>query len=225
MLTVIGCRDEAVISLPPGLQRLVEESGRQLALGGLDDAALSALSVAVRREGLTGPAARRLGRHTDGNPLHAVALLQELGTDQLEGHPGESLPAPRSFAKLVAGRMVRCSSETRALVAAMAVLGRHCRLDHATEVSGVNDALACLDEASTARLLSVWQPGEDVVFAHWLVRAAVYFDLSASHRSRLHARAAEVVDTEDEVLHHRVAASASGDAALASEAATLAVGE
>lgn len=221
VVTVLGCRDELVADLPSSLGRMIADDGRQLTLGGLSDNALVTLGEALGRGRLSPLASRRLGRHTAGNPLHAAALLQELDADQLERRPGASLPAPRSFANLVTARLAGCSPDARELVTAMAVLGIHCRLGHAAEVAGVSDPVASLDEAIGARLVTTSAPGDEVAFDHWLTRAAVYFDLSPGRRSRLHARAAGVVDTEDAALHHRVAASAAGDARLAEEAADI----
>lgn len=221
VVTVLGCRDEAVAHLPVSLARMIADDGQQLTLGGLSDDALVTLSEALGRGRLSPLASRRLGRHTAGNPLHASALLQELDAEQLERRPGASLPAPRSFANLVTARLAGCSPDTRDLVTAMAVLGIHCRLGHAAEVAGVGEPFGCLDEAMSARLVIASSPDDEVAFDHWLTRAAVYFDLSPGRRSRLHARAADVVGTEDAALHHRMAAGIAGDTQLAGEAADV----
>lgn len=137
---------------------------------------------------LSAPAARRLHLHTEGNPLYAGALIHKLDKGQLQRRPAVSLPALRSFANLVTARLVRCSPDTRELVTAMAVLGFHCRIRDAAEISGVADPLRCVDEAIDAQLLSIPAPGdEEARFVHWLARAAVYFDLSPGRRSRLHS--------------------------------------
>ena len=200
---------------------MIADEGRQLILSGLSDDALVTLGEALGRGRLSPLASRRLGRHTAGNPLHAAALLQELDAEQLERRPGASLPAPRSFGNLVTARLAGCSPDARELVTAMAVLGLHCRFSHAAEVAQVRDPVSCLDEAIGARLVVASPSDDEVAFDHWLTRAAVYFDLSPGRRSRLHARAAEVVGTQDASLQHRVAASAAGDDQLAEEATAI----
>ncbi len=220
VITVLGCRQEAIDHLPASLGRMIADSGRRVALDGLDDDALVALTAALGGGRLSASAARRLHLHTEGNPLYAGALIHELDEGQLQRRPAVSLPAPRSFANLVTARLVRCSPDTRELVTAMAVLGFHCRIRDAADISGVADPLRCVDEAIDAQLLSIPAPGEEEArFVHWLVRAAVYFDLSPGRRSRLHILAAGVAGTEDAVLAHRVAASPGDDPELAAEAA------
>ena len=83
------------------------------------------------------------------------------------------------------------------------------------------DPLGGLDEAVKAGLLSevLSDTGHDVVFAHELVRAAVYADLSPARRHALHRAAAAKLDG-DIALQHRIAAAVGPDTELATELAT-----
>lgn len=222
VLTVLTCRADAVDQLSPGLLRLVADEGGQLALGGLDEDELVKLAAALGCGPLSSAAARRLGRHTEGNPLYATALLHEVGQPMLEATPGALMPAPRTYAALVRGRMDRCSAPTRDLVMAAAVLGQRSRLALVVRLAAVEAPGPHLDEAVTAGLLELDVARGEVCFPHRLVRVAVHDGLSASRRSQLHAGAAELVDDEELSLRHRVAASLGADAELAEHAAAIA---
>lgn len=214
VVAVFAARDGSP-GLPDGLRRLAGgERGVSLRLGGLTPAELSELATAVTGRPLSRRAAEHLRAHTGGNPLHARALLEELGEEGLEG-AGTILPAPRSFATVVVDRLAGCSPDTVNLVQAAAVMGQRSPLSAATAVAGVADPAAALDEAVAAQLLELCPPRQ-VAFVHPLVRAAVYHDLGPSRRSALHARAAAALDGPP-ALFHRVEAALVEDADLAAE--------
>ncbi|MFD1543057.1 hypothetical protein, partial [Nonomuraea guangzhouensis] len=87
-------------------------------LGGLSAAELAGLTP----DPLSERAARRLREHTSGNPLYARELLATLAPTTL-ADPGARLPAPEGYARSFTRRLRACGAETRALVAACAVLG------------------------------------------------------------------------------------------------------
>jgi len=164
-------------------RRLAGERGRHLHLSGLGVDDLVALGEAIDGARLSHRATRRLWEHTEGHPLHARSLLEELDPEALEAFPGP-LPAPRSFAGLVLSRLAGCSESAETLVTSAAVLGRRSRLSHALSLAGVDDPVAALSEAVDAGLLSEvgTGPGRGVTFSHPLVHAAVYGDLSPARR-------------------------------------------
>jgi hypothetical protein len=222
VLIVVVCRQDALEQLPPGLARLVADNGRHVTLDGLRSDDLVQLSASLGPSELTRRAAERLGKHTGGNPLHAITLINELDTDALESSVDSVLPAPRSFSSLIVARVGRCTHDTRALLCAAAVLGQHAAVTTVTQLAGLTDPSLSLDEAVTAGLLSVPPPSHNVTFVHPLIRAAIYHDLPPGTRSRLHAHAAELFDDESTVLRHRIAASTGADTKLAHAAADLA---
>ncbi|MGH8897371.1 MAG: helix-turn-helix transcriptional regulator [Egibacteraceae bacterium] len=225
VLCIAVARDDAT-SLPEGLRRLVD-SGRGLAvrLGGLDATALTALAATVGVRALDPRAVERLREHTDGNPLYARALLEQLDSDVL-WHGEGPLPAPSSFSMIVLSRVAGCSVETERLVTAAAVLGRRCPLGVVARMAELDDPLPALEEAVRANLLEApHAPGaQSVVFPHPLVRAAVYHDLGPARRAHLHARAAELLDLPAS-LEHRAAAAVEPDPALSAQLEAYASGE
>lgn len=226
VLALLAVRRELLHRLPPGLMGLADSRrGVRLALGGLPPAELSELAWLLDHGQLSEVAVERLRRHTDGNPLHARALLEELSTDELEaGGEDAFLPAPRAFAALVLDRLADCPPEAEGLVAAAAVMGMSCPLRVAARLADVNDPLSALQTAVDANLLMArrGEGGYEVRFPHVLVRAAVYHHhLGPARAASLHRRAAALVDDEAASLRHRAAAS-EPDTTLADEAAAFA---
>ena len=218
-LVLIVVRDELEPALPEGLRRLVRDHGAILRMAGLDAEDLRELAEAMGIETVSSRAAQRLYDHTQGNPLHARALLEELPTDTWRSD-ALPLPSPRSFSLLVLYRCAACSPETQRLVEAASVLGLRCSLATATRLAGVEEPLPALEEASRAGLLQPRDalPGRwEMAFPHPLVQAAIYHDLAPSRRAALHAAAAELAEDEAASLRHRVAAAPTVDAQLAQD--------
>ena len=215
VLLVLIVRDDVWDDLPEGLRKLIAGSGgTRMRLGPLSAGELRDLASA---EGVTlsASAAEQLCDHTAGHPLYARALLEELPHEAWES--GRTLPAPRSFAALVARQLAACAPHTRRLVEATAILGRHTELALAARVAELNEPLAPLDQVEVAGLLRlIREPSGDVVaFPHPLVHAAAYHEIEPAKRAALHLRAAELVDGEGEALRHRVAGSPAPNPELA----------
>ena len=133
---------------------------------------------------------------TGGNPFYLAELLREL---QLRGAGSTADDAvalrsiaPRniSFALLFRGAS---ADDAMALARAIAVLGDGVRLADAAAVAGLRRASA----AGAADALvhdAVLAPGPELVFAHPIVRAAVYAEVGPHERARAHARAARLLD-------------------------------
>lgn len=208
----------ATSDLPDGLVRLTDTSaGTLLRLEGLSIDETRQLARRHAGLDLNVTAATRLQEHTAGNPLHALALLNELSPDTWR-QPAGPLPAPRSYALLVLARLHSCTPETAELVTAAAVLGQRCRLADAASLGGVAHPADALQEAAQAGMLE--SAGTDLIaFPHGLVRAAIYHHLGPPRRSQLHRAAAELdgVDARSAALDHRIAAALVPDATLAAE--------
>jgi len=214
VLALLSARDDSLASLPPSLHRLLSgEIGIELGLGGLSPPELGELAASLGIDRLPAAAVERVAEHTDGNPLHTLALLAELPSSALLF---EDLPAPRAFGGMVVARLASCSPDAEALVAAASVLGLRCPLGLAARVGRVAEPLVAIDVAVEAGLLETRATATTtiVAFTHPLVRAAVYHDLAPSRRAALHAVAAELVDDEGAALRHRVAATPGEDADL-----------
>ena len=181
----------------------------------------SALAELVRTRagiGLTARAAERLHAHTGGNPLETVTLVDELDPVTLIAGLGP-LPAPRSYASMVLGRMSACSPEAEQLVAAVAVAG-------ALELDGLARMTASAEladaavggRASTGSWTSRCEAGGRVVdVAHPLIRAAVLDDLPPGRLAELHAAAAATVDDPDRAFRHELRAHLGRHPELAAE--------
>jgi DNA-binding CsgD family transcriptional regulator len=219
VIAVLVTREPADPRLPEGLRRVFAcENAIRLRLGKLEPDDLRALADQLGIRALSPRAARQLCEHTQGNPLHARALLEEVPPERWPDRGGP-LPAPRSFAMLVLARVAACPSAVRRLVIAAAVLGGPCSLSDAGRLAGIDRPLPCLEQAITRRLLQerAGDTKRAVDFPHPLVRAAVYHSLGPASRVDWHARAATLVDDEAARLRHRAAAAGEKDAALAAE--------
>jgi DNA-binding CsgD family transcriptional regulator len=225
VLTLLAVREDAGAEQPDALRRLVSgHLGSVLRLRGLDEQDLRDLAAELGVEGFEMAAAQRLRYGTQGNPLHAKALLEEFPPG--EWGPAE-LPPPRSFRLLVADRYAGRSAATRRLIDAAAVLGPHCPLPLAATLAEVEQPLPAVDEAARAELLQLSEAQQpwSLSFPHPLVRAAVYDGLGPARRHVLHLAAAELVGDTATALRHRVAAAVEPEERLATDLTAFADAE
>ena len=153
LLTLVTVRDEDVADLPESLTRLLNrQASTVLRLRGLDEQDLTDLAAALGVEHLGSGEARRLRYGTQGNPLHARALLEEFPPSDW-GPDNDLLPSPRSFRRLVQDRYESCSATTRRLVDAAAVVGPHVSLQVAATLADLEDVFPAIDEAVNRELL------------------------------------------------------------------------
>ncbi|MBK3565430.1 AAA family ATPase [Streptomyces sp. MBT62] len=224
VLTLLAARDTVDPRLPAGLRRvLAEDSTLKLTLDGLGVDELAEFGRALGTAPLSRRAATRLQAHTHGNPLHTRALLDQVPRDVLAASDA-TLPAPRSYARLVNDGLAACTFPAQRLVAAASVLGMSSPLHKAARVGEVATPLDALEEAVAAGLLAE-EPAVDLpraTFAHPLQRAAVYQGLGPRRRSHLHEAAARLADEPAEALRHRARAAVQPDAGLADELAAYA---
>ena len=222
VLAVFGSRTDGVDDLPESLTRLVAgHLGAMVRLDGFDEQELRDLAGALGVDDLSVSAARRLRLGTQGNPLHARALLEEFPVSQwpVNRQDDSLLPPPRSFRHVVGRRYDDCGPVTRALLDAVAVLGLAAPVADAAALAGVAEPVAAIDEATEHGLLRVGRLAGpwSVEFSHPLVRAAVYDALGPARRHGLHTAAAAMGHDEVAVLRHRVAAATGPDEDLAAD--------
>ena len=219
VLVILTGRPEATSQLGEGWARFINGDRRSsvLTLGGLDFAELGTLCQRLGRAELSERTVGRLAGHTGGNPLLARALLDELTDEELRA-TGGFFRAPRSLAGLILPRLAALPRPARDLVVAASVLGERAALADAAGLAGAADPAAALDKAERAGLLVEQDTpsGRAISFPHLLIRQAVYHDLGAKRRRRLHLCAAAIVGGQD-ALGHRVAAAAGPDAELAAD--------
>lgn len=210
VLVVLTCREPDL--LPADVRRSLSAYGAALALSGLGADDLDALAGGL----LPSSVLERLQAQTEGNPLHARALLEEYGAALRDAVEDRPLPVPRSYAEVVLAQLAALPPETVRVVRAAAVLGLRGPVARVAAVAGTDPDDLCPAVAAAADLLGV--AVGTVSFRHPLVQAAVYHDVPGAELAALHRRAASVTDGLESV-GHRVAASPAGDPVLAGEVA------
>ncbi len=230
---VVGCyRDtEAGPALAEALPELARApTVRRVSLKGLSRSATSRLLELTAGRAPSEELAARVHEETDGNPLFAGELGRLIASEgRIEG--ADKLPVPEGVRETIARRLERVSEPcTRALRLA-SVLGREFDLDALEWVSGLEqEALfAALEEAIAVRLVGELPDGRARLrFAHMLIRDAVYEDLPATRRLRLHREVGESLEALyagnlephlAELAHHFVRSGAPGAGKAARDAA------
>ena len=218
VLILLVVRADETGALPDGLQKLAAGgTGAHLTLDPLELGEVRELAeqlgVAISPRGV-----RRLHEHSGGSPLYTRALLTEVPAPAWDDVRA-NLPAPRSFAELIVGRMRDWPADSVRLLEGASVLGVSSSLAVAARIAAVEQPFEALTAPTAARLteLAEGRLGPELRFTHPLTRAAIYQHLSPSRRARLHTAAAAATDDEAAGLAHRVAASIGADEALAVE--------
>src|SRR4029077_3843993 len=121
VLVVLSARPHPEDTLGDAWARLLSDSERvvRVHLDGLTTDGMLELVAATGHGAIERSTAERLREHTQGNPLYARALVDELGDGRL--HAPGVLPAPRSFAQLTAVRLAGLDDDAQRLVIAGAV--------------------------------------------------------------------------------------------------------
>ena len=218
----------------------------RLALTGLDAPGVAAFIEAAAGHSLDDEEAQELPRvvwrETEGNPFFVAEVLRHLsesgaikqrdGRWVLSAAVGD-LGIPEGVRDVVGRRLSRLAESTTRVLATAAVVGLEFEPAVIERAGGVgeDDLLTALEEATLARLL-VEVPGARYRFAHALVRATLYDELTGARRVALHRRVAEAIESLhggalDNYLpalaHHWARASApSADTARAVDYATRA---
>ena len=193
LLLALTFRDDDLTREHPFRRRLAELDGRvgvsRLDVGPLDAVATAALVQRATAAPADPQVVVELGRRAEGNPLFIKAILAD-------GGPG----VPASLRDLLLTRVRSLPEDARRLARAASVGGTRIDLPLLTAVVGptgltglteerFDDALRALIEANV-----IDQRGDQLVFHHALIRAAVYEELLPSQRARLHATSGQVID-------------------------------
>lgn len=189
---------------------------RAMHLGPLTASDITQLALHRIGVDLSAWTAQRLHEHTLGNPRSVLQLLDEIPRDQWHRWQAR-FPAPRQHATMVRRSLAACSSETRALVESVAVLGTADSLALAAALAGIDDPIRALDESHTLGLLSMREQRGVVAlsFPDPLTRAAVADEIGPARWHTLNARAATLVGDEGAALFHLVSATPTADEELA----------
>jgi predicted ATPase len=165
----------------------------EIALRGLDAAAVAALAAETIGHPVPDGLARELTERSGGNLL----FVRELARLSSAGDP-----LPAGIRDVIGQRLARLSPEVRSVLSAASVLGH----SFPAALLGVlvdlpaADVLDLLDQAGV-----VASDGPVLRFDHVLIQEVLYAQLSTAERARLHARAAVAlreVGDPDAVAHH-----------------------
>ncbi|MGH3975194.1 MAG: ATP-binding protein, partial [Pseudonocardiaceae bacterium] len=155
---------------------------------------------------------------TAGNPFFLRELCHTLADERLRSRQDLLDSArrlgPERLRDSVLVRLFQMPAAARELVRAVAVLETDAELRHAAALAGleVEEASLAADQLAAARILD---QGTPLRFAHPILRATVYRDLSDAHRGALHRRAAELLAADGQLERgavHLLATPAQGDA-------------
>jgi eukaryotic-like serine/threonine-protein kinase len=213
--------------------------GRRVRLRGLSRAELGAYMRRVAGRPPPGAVVARVHDVTAGNPLFVGEVVRalvaggDLGT--AKGRVTDPMVRiPEELRGLIRRRLAGLSTEAVSNLKVASVIGREFELGVLQRISrlGVGRLTDALAEAVTAGIVSedASAPGR-YAFSHELVREALYDDLPAARRLKLHRSIGLVLEEafrEDlephfaELAHHFTRSASLGDAALAVEYSTRA---
>jgi DNA-binding CsgD family transcriptional regulator len=158
---------------------------------------------------------------TGGNPFLIGELLDEVAARGID--PGTPAAAaalgtivPRGVANTVLLRLARIESPAGELGRALSVLGDGAQIGDAARLAQI--AGPDLEPAMTSLVSAgVIEPGGVVRFTHPILRTAIYGDLSAAERERLHCSASKILEQRGapagQIAAHLMQTEASGDVA------------
>jgi hypothetical protein len=211
--------------LAEALAALHREPGAdRLSLRGLDDLELLDLMQAVAGHEITGEGVAlrdALSAETDGNPFFVIEILRhlvEIGAiaqrDDGRWVAHVDLDAqglPVSVREVLGRRVHRLGAEATRVLASASVVGRDFDVALLGEVVDADEEelLDVLDAAAGAAVIAdvPGSPGR-FAFVHALIQRALYDNLTAARRQRLHRRTAEALETLPGKAEERVGALA-----------------
>jgi DNA-binding SARP family transcriptional activator len=224
-IMVVGCyRDSEVgADLAVALAELSRDAAVQrLALRGLGRSDTSGLLELIMGEAPADELAERVHAETQGNPLFATEIGRLLASEGSREYTHGRLPIPQGVREAIGLRVGRQSEGCRTVLTLASVIGREFDADTLEQASVLeeDELLGALEEAAAARLVGdVPGAGGRLRFSHILVRDALYFDLPAPRRLRLHRLIAETMERRyaanpephlSELAHHYLEAGSLG---------------
>ncbi|MFL5853421.1 MAG: BTAD domain-containing putative transcriptional regulator [Solirubrobacteraceae bacterium] len=199
-ILIVGCYRDTEVGpeLSETLADVAREPGMQrLALRGLSGSDTSRLLHLTMGDAPPDELAAAIHADTQGNPLFAKEIGRLLAAEGHGDGAPDGIPIPQGVLEVIGQRLARQSESCRNLLALASVVGREFDPDVIGRVAEVDeDALfAALDEAAGAGLVgAVPEASGRLRFAHILIRDALYEDLPAPRRLRLHRAVAEALE-------------------------------
>ncbi|MCU1491966.1 MAG: hypothetical protein JWM85_3371, partial [Acidimicrobiaceae bacterium] len=214
LLVVATYRDTEVGRTHPLSELLADlrqvESVERVSLRGLDQPAVAAFLEQAAGHELgeeKHELARVIQRETEGNAFFMREVVRHLietgGLVRNEGRwmmcrPIAEIGIPDGVRDVVGRRLSRLSATANQALSVAAVAGEEFELAVVERAGGLDEEtlLSALDEAVTARLVSeVAGPMLRSRFAHSLVRATLYEELTGARQAVLHRRVAEAIES------------------------------
>ena len=164
----------------------------RIRLHGLDEAAAGELIRATCTRTIDGATVRAVTERTGGNPFFIKETARLLDS---EGEAAAATEVPAGVREVLQQRIARLPATAQTVLRQASVVGTEIDAGVLGEVAGVEEHV--LLDAIDAGLLTglVTEPGPGRIrFAHALVRDTLYDGLSRLRRTRLHARAAQVME-------------------------------
>jgi DNA-binding winged helix-turn-helix (wHTH) protein/tetratricopeptide (TPR) repeat protein len=182
-----------------------EHEFEPIALGGLDQAAVTDLLGALAKHQVPTEFVEVITAETGGNPFFLrEVLLQLLEEGKIERTGGrftsrfsiQEMGIPEGVRQVMRRRLAGLSKEANRLLAAASGCAGGCRFDIMAAASGLKEreALDALDEALESQLLQATSEPEVYEFSHALLRHTVASELSPSRKARIHRRLAEEME-------------------------------
>ncbi|MEY2422182.1 MAG: hypothetical protein QOI95_2249 [Acidimicrobiaceae bacterium] len=202
----------------------------RLELSGLALADVEELIRRTTRAGAGSGVAAAVHGRTEGNPFFVGEVVRLLVSENLLAEPPDrAVRIPEGVRDVIRRRMARLPEQTAVLLTLAAVIGLEFDLGLVEEAAGLEPDLAFdVVESAVVSGLIIEDPSAPgrFRFSHGLVQEAVYEEVTALRRSRLHARIAHALerhgaanDTKGiaDLAHHYFQAARAGDAASAVE--------
>lgn len=209
---------------------------QRLLLGGFNPAE-TAQFVAAAAGPASADVAAALHEQTEGHPLYLAELVREMlqargarsagSTTERAAAPG--VRVPKGVRAVIGARLNRLSPACVSLLQHAAVIGRAFAFDLLCRLvpeSTEENTLAALEEARFASLIDESADARGYQFSHALVREALYDELPAARRMRLHQSIAAALEARYQgdltpylsaLAHHYHAAGSAADPAKALE--------
>jgi len=219
-------RDHPLVGAIGELMR--EPTTQRIALTGLEPTEVSRLIEATAERVPPAGLVAAVHKETEGNPLFVgeiVRLLAAEGRLDRSATATTRLGVPEGIRAVILRRFGHLSYECSSALQRASIIGHEFGLDILERLAGVGRAelAILLGEAETAGVVAEVSLGR-MRFAHALFREALYEELPAADRVRLHRTTAEILEAqygEDagphlaELAHHFFDAARGGDAGKA----------
>jgi len=171
----------------------------RLALRGLSAEDVQVLVERMSFPGATPQLARAIQHQTEGNPLFVHEVTRYLSEQSGAGGPSAMLAhVPEGLRDVIGKRLSGLSGPTNRLLGTAAVIGRDFRLDVVGQLATMmdDDLYIALEEAVAGGVLEDSSVGATASyrFKHALFRQALYEELIAPRRIRLHQQVARALE-------------------------------